>query len=521
MAILGDIFKKSIALGNKLSKIKKKTPYEQQKATLKKLLKKAKNTQFGIHYRFEDILDYFTVGHKPKRFYQEYKNNVPLHNYNTIFKEWWHKELEGEKDVTWPGKVKYFALSSGTSESSSKHIPITKDMLKAIRKTGTRQLLALKNFDIPPEIYTKGVLMLGGSTDLHKQKDYFEGDLSGIMTSKLPFWFQYFYKPGKKIASTRDWQVKLDKMTKKAPEWDMGYVAGVPAWMTILFEKIIAEYKLNNIHEIWPNLSVFCHGGVAFEPYKQSFEKLLGRPITYIETYLASEGFLAFQEKPDKGMQLVLDNGIFFEFIPFNEKNFDEDGEVKPNAEAVMIDGVEEGKEYAVVISTVAGAWRYLIGDTIKFINKKDYEIIITGRTKHYISMCGEHLSVDNMNHAIEKVGKELNLEIKEFSVAGVPYGNLFAHQWYVGCDKEVDKSLFKTKLDEYLKEVNDDYKTERLEAIKEIYVDILPNSVFYEWLKLHGKEGGSHKFPRVLKKDKLANWKQFLASKGFISEKV
>ena len=463
MAILGDIFKKSLALSSKIVKFKR-TPYEQQKAVLKKLLKKAKDTQVGVAYDFETILNSFSLNYKAKSYYQVYKEKVPIFNYNSIFNTWWHKTLNGEEDVAWPGKVKYYALSSGTSESTSKHIPITKEMLRAIRKTGAKQMIALKNFDIPSDLFTKGVLMLGGSTDLHQQKDYFEGDLSGIMTSKLPFWFQYFYKPGKKIASTRDWQTKLDKITAKAPEWDMGYVAGVPAWMTILFERIIKEHNVKNIHDIWPNLSIFCHGGVAFEPYKASFEKLLGKPITYIETYLASEGFLAYQSKPNVNMKLVLDNGIFFEFVPFNNENFDEDGDIKPNAKIFMIDGVQENIDYAILISTVAGTWRYLIGDTLKFTNKKEAEIIITGRTKHYISMCGEHLSVDNMNTAIKHICQDLNINIKEFAVAGIPYGKLFAHEWFIGCDDVVDKKLVKEKIDFYLSKYNDDYKTKTLQ---------------------------------------------------------
>ena len=511
MPILGDLLKKSMKFGGGIFSKLKSSPAKLQKKELRKLIKKASKTQFGISYNFDHIQDSFKVKTGSNFYYSIFKKNVPIYTYNSIFNEWWHKTLEGEQNVTWPGRVSFFALSSGTSESASKHIPITKDMLKAIRKTGTKQLLALRNFDIPADLFTKGVLMLGGSTDLFKQKDYYEGDLSGIMTSKLPFWFNYFYKPGKKIAKTRDWNTKLDMITKKAENWDIGYIAGVPAWMQIMFERIIKHYNVKNIHEVWPNLSVFAHGGVAFEPYKKGFEKLLGKPLIYIETYLASEGFLAFQHKPNSPMKLVLDNGIFFEFVPFTEENFDEDGEIKPTAQTLLINEVEENKDYAILISTVAGTWRYLIGDTIKFLNKKEAEIIITGRTKHYLSICGEHLSVDNMNKAIQAVSQELNISIKEFAVAGIPYQSMFAHKWYIGSDDVVDNDLLKLKLDDHLKRLNDDYKTERLEAIKDIFINVLPTAAFYDWMKKNGKEGGQNKFPRVLKKNKLDDWEEYI----------
>lgn len=277
-------------------------------------------------------------------------------------------------------------------------------------------------------------------------------------------------------------------------------------------ERIIAHYKVNTIHDIWPNLTIFVHGGVSFDPYKKSFEKLLGKPLIYMETYLASEGFFGFQYIPfSKSMRLVLNNGIFYEFIPFTEANFTADGEMVDNPETYKIDEVEEGKEYALLISTNSGSWRYLIGDTIKFVSKDDCEIMITGRTKHFLSLCGEHLSMDNMNKAIELVSDELNIRVKEFTVTGEKYGTLFAHRWYIGIEDETDPRLFKEKLDARLKEINDDYKVERTAALKEVFVELLPSQMFYKWMKSQGKEGGQHKFPRVLKKEKLESWKAFL----------
>lgn len=523
MAIVGNILKKGIGLSS-LMKRPKTNLAKVQRKTLVKLLNKGRFTQFGEKYHFEEIMD-DALFSNDKEFYKKYKKFVPVYDYNKMFDEWWHKTLEGEKNVTWVGKVKYFALSSGTSESASKHIPITKEMVKAIHRTSIRQILSLSTYKyLPSKLYEKGYLMLGGSTKLQDKGDHFEGDLSGITAGKIPFWFERFYKPGKKIAETADWAEKIDKITKKAKDWDIGFIVGVPAWIQILMENIIKEYKLNNIHEIWPNLEVYCHGGVSFEPYKQGFEKLLGRPITYIETYLASEGFLAYQTHPNSDMQLVLNNGIFFEFIPFNEKNFDVDGVMVEHPETLMIDEVEEGKEYALLISTVSGAWRYLIGDTIKFTNKKKAEIIITGRTKHFLSLCGEHLSVDNMNKAIECASKHFNIDIREFTVVGQKVGNTFGHHWYVGTDDTVDEQSLLQYIDETLCKINDDYPVERGHALKSIEITVLPSEAFYAFMASKGKTGGQHKFPRVLKKAvQIEEWESYLkktASKESIIQK-
>ncbi len=518
MAILGALLKKGIKIGKSIEK-KKPKPALLQKRVLKKLLNKAEDTQFGNKFRFSTILKKFSIltsAKDKKAFYRAFKETVPTYNYNTIFNEWWHKELADQEDVTWPGKVKYFALSSGTSEASTKHIPITKDMMKQIKSTSRRQILQLANYDLPKELFEKRILMLGGSTHLNNQGSYFEGDLSGISASQLPFWFQHFYKPGKKIAETRDWTQKLEEITLNAKNWDIGYIVGVPAWIQILMEKIIAHYQLNNIHEIWPNLDVYCHGGVSFEPYRKSFEKLLGRPIKYIETYLASEGFLAFQTHPERrSMRLVLNNGIFFEFVPFTDLNFNGEGELVDNPETLMIDEVEANKDYAILISTCAGAWRYLIGDVIRFTDVERSEIVITGRTKHYLSLCGEHLSVDNMNKAIQLVTDEFNIEINEFAVAGIPYKGMFAHKWFIGTEDKIDPLKLKERLDYHLCILNDDYKVERIAALKDVIVEVLPTSIFYDWMRSRGKEGGQNKFPRVLKKGMLEEWESYIKTQN------
>jgi len=388
---------------------------------LKKLLRRARYTEFGQKFGFEQILLSKHVG-------KVFQQKVPAYNYNKIYNDWWHKTLEGQEDICWPGKIKFFALSSGTSEAASKYIPVTNDLLKGNKVIMIKQLISLFNYkDVPLTSLGRGWLTLGGSTDLQKGPGYYAGDLSGITAKKAPFWFQPFYKPGKKIAKERDWNKKLNEIVEKAPNWDIGFIVGVPAWIQMCIEMVIERYKLNNIHEIWPNLSFFVHGGVSFEPYKHGFEKLLGRPIQYTETYLASEGFLAWQDKQHAtGMRLSFNQHIFFEFVPFDDNNFDANGEMVENPEALMIHEVEEGKDYALLISTVAGAWRYLIGDTIRFINKQNAEVIITGRTKHFLSLVGEHLSVDNMNKAIQLVSEELNISIPEYCVTGEPEESFF-----------------------------------------------------------------------------------------------
>lgn len=488
-------------------------PRRQQLKVLKKLLKKARFTEFGQKFYFDEILLSRHVGKK-------FQQLVPVYNYEKINKEWWHKTLNGAPDVCWPGVIKYFALSSGTSEAASKYIPITKELIRSNTITGLRQLISLRAYEnVSKSAIGRGWLMLGGSTQLQKGSTYYAGDLSGIQQKNIPFWFQGLglYKPGKKIAREKDWGKKLEEIVQNAPNWDIGFIVGVPAWLQICLEKIIERYNLKNIHELWPNLTFYVHGGVAMEPYKKGFEKLLGKPITYIETYLASEGFLAYQSRQDtRGMQLVLNNNIFFEFVPFDDHNFDNDGNLRDHAKPLMIHEVEENKDYALLISTNAGTWRYAIGDTVRFIDKSRNEIIITGRTKHFLSLVGEHLSVDNMNKAIEMASKKLNISIPEFTVTGIPHGNFFAHKWYVATNDKVDAHQLADIIDNNLKQLNDDYEVERKHALKAVELVVLPETVFMNFMKSKGKIGGQHKFPRVLKGKFLQDWQEFLSANAF-----
>lgn len=506
MPILGSIIKRAIEVRSRMPVIfQTRNAAKVQRKELKKLLKKAASTAFGEHYGFHDML-------KSRDPVAEFRQQVPMHDYDDIFRDWWYRTLNGEPYVCWPGKVKYFALSSGTSGAPSKQIPVTTAMLRAIKKTSVKQIFSLARYDFPRSFYEKGILMLGGSTHLQYNGTYFEGDLSGITTKNIPFWFQHFYKPGKRISKERDWTTKLDEIVSKAKDWDIGVIVGVPAWWQILLEKIIEHYQLKHIHEIWPNLSIFVHGGVSFGPYVKGFEKLLGKPLTYIETYLASEGFIAFQSRPNtNGMQLSLDNGIFFEFIPFDRKNFDGEGKLLPDARSLDIHEVEEGREYALLLSSCAGAWRYLIGDVIKFVDLGRHELVITGRTKHYLNLCGEHMSLENMNMAIKMAEDQLNVEVREFTVAGIRHGSMFAHKWFVGTDSKVDPQALREKIDENLKALNDDYRVERIAAIRDVIVEVIPPAVFYHWMRMKGKEGAQNKFPRVLRGEMLEEWEEYV----------
>jgi hypothetical protein len=507
MPILGSIIKGAIDIRSRIPA--RKNVYNQQVKQLQKLITKAQFTDFGMQYNFSEL----SLQEDPIK---SFRATVPIYDYQGIFDTWWHRALKGERDVCWPGKIKYFALSSGTSESSSKHIPVTRDMIKAIHKGTLKQILATRYFKFPKEQYETEVLFVGGSTNLNFNGTYFSGDLSGITTGTQPRWFQNFTLPGPDIRGLSSWESKLQEIVENARKWNVGFIAGVPAWILILFERIIKHYKLKTIHDIWPNLAIFVHGGVAIHPYKKSIDELCGKQLIYLDTYMASEGFLAYQERPNElqAMKLMVDNKMFFEFVPFNEENFDGDGNVKPNAGALHVSEVETDKDYAVLISNCAGAWRYLIGDTIRFTDLKRCEIIITGRTKHFLSLCGEHLSVDNMNQAVKLASGDLGLTVNEFCVVGMPYQGLFAHHWYIGTNKQVDPGIIREKIDGHLKVLNDDYAVERKHALKEVMVTVLPNQTFIDFLASRNKLGGQSKFPRVLKGKRLNDWLAFLENR-------
>ncbi len=511
MAILGNLIARSLQLRKKFN-LPVAPPQTYQRHTLRQLLERGQYTAFGKHYGFEDILS------RELDLEKVFRERVPVHAYSDMYSQWWHRCQQGEENVTWPGKVKYFALSSGTSESASKHIPVTQDMIRSIKKVGFKQLYSMANFKIRPVAFEKGILMLGGTTSLFEKGEYYEGDMSGISAKNMPRWMSsLLYKPGQRISRRPNWEDRIKLIVEKASQWDVGIICGVPAWVQIVMERVIKHYGVKTIHDVWPNLSVYIHGGVSIEPYRESLKKIWGKPVTYIETYMASEGSFGFQARPEAGIKLVLNAGIFYEFLPFNSKNFDDEGNLINNPKTHNVSEVKEGVDYAVIMSTCSGAWRYLIGDVVRFTNAKEYEIVIVGRTKQFLSLCGEHLSVDNMNKAVETVSKKMNITIREFAVSGMKYDTLFAHQWYIGCDDDVDQEELKRAIDETLSTLNDDYLVERTSALKEIFVNVLPCDTFIGYLRSKGKEGAMSKFPRVLKGNQLKDWEKYLSENNVI----
>ena len=507
MTVANSIFRKNIARNNRKAG-QRKSPARLQEDTLSQLIKSAERTDFGQRYGFSYLLG-------EQDLIKRFRKQVPIFRYDDIFEQYWKRSLHGETNVSWKGRVKFFALSSGTSGAASKYIPITSDMQRAMRRSALKFFSCLPKYDIPPKLFFKDWLMIGGSADLKQEGAALVGDLSGINTRNQPIWTRKFFKPGLKAAMLPTWDERSRYIVRHAPKWDISVMSGIPSWVQLTLEHIVAYHKLDNIHEIWPNLSVFMTGGVAFEPYRNSLEKLLAQPLIYQDSYLASEGFIAFQNRPDTShLTMILNGGIFYEFVPFTSDNFDEEGNIRSDAKSLTIEEVQEGVDYALLISTCAGAWRYLIGDTIRFMDKSRREITITGRTKHFLSVCGEHLSVDNMNQAIRHMERQLNFPVREFTVGAVKSGSHFAHRWYIGSDEDRNPDLLKHVLDEELKKINDDYRCERSAMLREPDLRIIPLSWFYDWQREIGRMNGQSKIPRVMKGEKLQSWERFIAAK-------
>lgn len=504
MAVLGNIIKVALELTDLV--IPEASPIESQKDILRQLVEKAADTEFGRHYKFSDLLKEPDL---PSAFAQA----VPYHDYDAMHQQWWKKQMEeGVADVSWPGKVDYYALSAGTTGKESKRIPVTEDMLEAIRKTSILQILATSNFNFPAEFFQKEIMMLGSSTALEKKGKHLEGEISGIAAGNIPSWFERFYRPGKKIASITDWDQRVNAIAREAKNWDIGAMAGMPSWNELMLKRVIEYNKVKHIHEIWPNLRVFNSGGVAFEPYRKSFGQLIGKPMTYIDTYLASEGFMAYQARPndDMAMKLSTNSGIYFEFVPFSEDTIDDMGRVADNAPALSLSDVEQGKEYILIISTVAGTWRYMIGDTIRITDKEHAEIVITGRTKHFLNVVGSQLSVIQMNNAMKDMEETFGLKIPEFTVAAVRKGDDYIHHWYIGAEGQADEEKLRKALDEKLKEANKAYKMARSKALKDVKVTLTKPDTFYKWVEKNQSKGGQVKVPRVMKEKEFEKWKLF-----------
>ena len=508
MPVIGSLIKGLISLRDKV--VSEPEPVDAQEEVLRGLLEKAKSTAFGKHYNFEELL-------KAPNIRKAFSERIPFFDYNKINEEWWRKMHEGEEDVTWPGKPPYFALSSGTTGKTSKRIPVTEDMVEAIRQTGIKQVGALANFDLPADFFEREIMMLGSSTDLDKKEDHEEGEISGISASNIPFWFRNFYKPGSDIAQIEDWDERVLEIAKKAKEWDIGAITGIPSWTELMIKKVIEYHNVKTIHDIWPNLKVYSTGGVAFEPYEKSFNELLEHPVVVIDTYLASEGFMAFQSRPETmSMKLVLDNGIYFEFVPFKAEYINEDGSLKPDSPVIPLEEVKAEEDYVLVISTVSGAWRYIIGDTIKFTDVERHEIRITGRTKFFLNVVGSQLSVNKMNDAVKELEQKFKVNIPEYTISAIKKDGEFIHKWYLGIEGEANENELADALDITLKEANKNYKVARSKALKGVEVVAVSPDVFYEWNAKNKKKGGQVKMEKVMKEEKFAEWEKFVREQGY-----
>ena len=506
MPIIGKLIKKTTAISYKRN-FNKGKEYTNQLNTLEQLLEKAQWTRFGQEFGFSDVR---TSADEVEAF----QSRVPITDYDKFYKEWLRLTIAGERDHTWPGRITHFALSSGTTGSPSKRIPVTEEMIRSFQKTSLRQISTLHELDLPEELFSSSILAVGGCTKLTRKKAHIEGDLSGILKKYTSFVVNPFTKPGNRIAGIKDWNTKMEKMVEKAPDWNVGIIAGVPSWCIMLMEKVVERYNLKNIHEIWPNLGVYIHGGVFMQPYLPRLEKVLGKNIHLLDTYLASEGYFAYQQSVNsKGMRLLLNTGVFYEFVPFNSDHFDEQGNLKDQHTAYTISEVMEGVDYAMVISTNAGLWRYMIGDLVRFIDVNEREIKITGRIKQFLSLVGEHLSLDNINTAINAVAEREKIDISEFCIHA-DHEEL-RQEWFIGTNSKLEPKEIMAKIDKELASLNDDYASARKYSLKEPVLTILDTSVFYQFMESIGKAGSQNKFPRVLNELQSKNWFMFIEKKS------
>ena len=507
MKIIGRLIKKTTEIGFKRIN-PKQLSYQHQLNTLTELLSKAQHTEFGFFYDFKTLL-------KSKDSVSKFQSHIPIMDYEEFHTRWLQHTISGKSDCTWPGKIKYFALSSGTTGSPSKRIPVSIEMIRSFQRSSIRQYAILHALDLNEEFFSASGLAVGGSSKLKKIGNRFEGDLSGILKKHTSIFVKPITKPSNSISAIPDWNDKLNAMVEKAPQWNIGIVAGIPSWCIMLMERIIDRYKLETIHDIWPNFRVYVHGGVYMEPYVGRLEKICSKEVYLLDTYLASEGYFAFQTSPnEKGMKLLMNNGIFFEFIPFDSRFFNEEGELISTHKALTVSEVKEGIDYALVISTNAGLWRYLIGDLVRFIDVREHRLIISGRIKQFLSLCGEHLSLDNINQALNMINTPKRLLEPEFTIFVDKTQQL--HHWFVELvDESTNPEAILVALDKQLSALNDDYYSARKYNLKDPQITCLPKGTIYSYMKSLQKLGAQNKMPRVLNDAQASLWFAFLSENG------
>ena len=471
----------------------KNHPAAAQREVLQSLITDAQYTVFGKQYNFAKM---FTV--------KEFKERVPLSDYEQM-SPYIERMMKGEENVLWNTPVSWFAKSSGTSNDKSKFIPVSEESLHENHFKASKDVLTKYYNNFPSsDLLTGKSLVVGGSHQISQLSDDIQcGDLSAVLMQNSPFWGQWLRTPELSIALLDEWEKEIEKLAQATALENVTMLAGVPTWTLLLLKRILEITQKETIKEVWPNLELYINGGVSFVPYRQQFEAIIGKPINYLEIYNASEGFIAGQEKPDDdGMLLFTEHGIFYEFLPLEEYK-------KNNPKTLGLKAVQLNKNYAIVISTTGGLWRYIMGDTVEFISLNPYKIKITGRLKHYMNAFGEEVIVDNADVAIAAAALKTNAIVKDYTAAPIHFtaNSNGAHEWLIEFDKAPENlSLFTKEMDAALKAVNSDYEAKRHKdiALRMPVVHAMKNGTFTAWLRSKGKVGGQHKVPRLSNERKI-----------------
>ncbi|CAN5314991.1 GH3 auxin-responsive promoter family protein [soil metagenome] len=462
-------------------------PIAVQREVLQELVTAAQYTEFGRKYNFSKL---FSL--------KDFKKRVPVYEYDDI-KPYILRMMEGEQNLLWNTPINWFAKSSGTTSEKSKFIPISEESLKENHFQASKDLITnyYKNFPTS-DLLTGKSLVVGGSHQLHQfNADMHYGDLSAVLLQNTPFWGQWLKTPELKIALLDEWENKIEQLAQSTTKENVTSIAGVPTWTIVLLKRILQIAQKENIMEVWPNLELYIHGGVSFVPYREQINKLIGKPINFVETYNASEGFFAAQMQPeDDGMLLFTEHGIFYEFMPVEEYG-------KPHPFTIGLKDVELNKNYALIITTNGGLWRYIVGDTIKFVSLNPYKVKVSGRIKHYMNAFGEEVIVDNSDKAIAIASNKTNSLVTDYTAAPVYFSENSngAHEWLIEFEKPpVDLQQFTEELDTALKALNSDYEAKRHKdiALRSPIVKAIKPGTFFQWLKSKGKLGGQHKIPRL-----------------------
>jgi len=468
-------------------------PVAAQRDVLQDLVSAAQYTAFGKKYRFNRLFNL-----------RDFKKNVPIHEYDDM-RPYIMRMMDGEENVLWNTPVKWFAKSSGTTNDKSKFIPISDESLQDNHYKANKDLLSnyYKNFPGSDLLTGKG-LVIGGSHQINKVNEEIQyGDLSAVLMQNTPFWGQWLRTPELSIALMDEWENKIEQLAQITANENVTSIAGVPTWTLILLKRILEIKQASNIKEVWPNLELYINGGVSFVPYRDHFEKIIGAPINYLEVYNASEGFFAAQEKPDDdGMTLFTEHGIFYEFMLTEEYG-------KPSPKTIGLNQVQLNRNYAIIISTNGGLWRYLVGDTVRFTSVNPYRIVVTGRLKHYMNAFGEEVIVDNSDKAIAVASHNTGAIVSDYTAAPLFFteNSNGAHEWLIEFEKEPESlEVFTQELDAALKETNSDYEAKRYKniALRLPVVKMLPKGSFAQWLQSKGKMGGQHKVPRLCNERKF-----------------